>query len=47
MFMVSSIITQTIALNLFYPFDTIKVRMQTKNDIYKYENVFKAYAHIV
>ena len=37
-FMLASMITQIISLGAFYPFDVIKVRMQTSNHIYKYKN---------
>ena len=45
-FMLASMITQIISLGAFYPFDVIKVRMQTSNHIYKYKNVFSAYFNI-
>lgn len=46
-FMIASIITQIISLGAFYPFDVIKVWMQTSNHIYKYQNVFTAYWNIL
>jgi len=46
MFMISSCLTQMFALWVFYPFDMIKVRLQTSNDIYKYKGLKDAFRRI-
>lgn len=38
----ASAASEMLALVLYYPFDLIKTRMQTKQDVYKYNNVFDA-----
>ena len=46
MFMISSCLTQMLALWVFYPFDMIKVRLQTSNDIFKYKGLKDAFKRI-
>lgn len=46
MFMISSCLTQMIALWVFYPYDMIKVRLQTSNHIYRYKGLKDAYVRI-
>lgn len=46
MFMLTSCATQMIALCVFYPFDMIKVRLQTSNHIFKYKGLNNAFKRI-
>lgn len=46
-FMLASMVTQGISLIALYPFDVIKVRMQSSNHIYKYKNIYQAFRSVV
>jgi hypothetical protein len=46
MFLLASCFTQMIALWVFYPFDMIKVRLQTSNHIFKYKGLKNAFIRI-
>lgn len=46
MFMICSFMTQSFALIIFYPFDMIKVRLQTSNHIFKYKGLKDAFTRI-
>ena len=39
---VASAVSEVIALWLYYPYDLVKTRMQTSNEVYKYRNLFDA-----
>lgn len=46
MFMLTSCVTQMMALCVFYPFDMIKVRLQTSNHLFKYKGLKDAFLRI-
>jgi hypothetical protein len=43
----SSTIAEVISLLIYYPYELVKIRLLTKNDIYKYESVSDAFVKIV
>jgi len=40
----SSIMAEIICLSMYFPFDLVKTRLQSKNHIYKYKSVYDAFA---
>lgn len=43
----ASTVAEVFALVLYYPYELVKVRLLTKNDVYKYESVSDAFIKIV
>ncbi len=43
----ASTIAEVIALTVYYPFELIKVRFQTKNEVYQYHSVSEAFRKIL
>jgi hypothetical protein len=43
----ASTIAEIATLTLYYPYEMIKVRLMTKNDVYKYDNLMDAFRKII
>lgn len=46
-YVTASTIAEVITLAFYYPYELIKVRLMTKNDQYKYENLLHAFRKII